>query len=80
MKFNFKSILSAFVVSLTLIGREIQYKIPNRLASQCYSMVGPVRQLCSMAPNNTNTMAAAAIAGSTLGFDATVGRLISDPK
>lgn len=30
---------------------------------------GPVRALCSLAPNNVNTMAAAAVAGHTLGMD-----------
>lgn len=30
---------------------------------------GPVRDLCPQAPNNVNTMAAAALAGHNLGFD-----------
>ena len=38
---------------------------------------GPIRDLCHLAPNNTNTMACAAIVG--LGFDETIGQLISDP-
>ncbi|KAL7640546.1 UNVERIFIED_CONTAM: hypothetical protein RMT77_008821 [Armadillidium vulgare] len=41
---------------------------------------GPVRGLCSLAPNNTNTMAAAAIAGHNLGFDGVVGCLVADPS
>lgn len=41
---------------------------------------GPVRQLCSMAPNNVNTMAAACIAASNLGFDGVTGVLVADPK
>ena len=41
---------------------------------------GPVRPLCSLAPNNVNTMAAAAIAASNLGLDQVTGRLISDPR
>ena len=57
---------------------------------------GPVRQLCPLAPNNVNTvsptvtscsrswtfiqMAAAAVAATNLGFDKTVGRLVSDPS
>jgi len=41
---------------------------------------GPVRQVCSLAPNNVNTMAAAALAGYSLGFDGTIGCLISDPN
>ena len=41
---------------------------------------GPVRGLCPLAPQNVNTMAAACIAGHTLGFDKTIGRLCSDPS
>jgi len=41
---------------------------------------GPVRQLCPLAPNNVNTMAAAAVAASNLGFDKVLGRLVSDPN
>ena len=40
---------------------------------------GPVRALCPLAPNNVNTMAAAALAANTLGFDGVCGRLISNP-
>ena len=41
---------------------------------------GPVRQLCPMAPNNVNTMAAACVAAKNLGFDKVVGKLVSDPR
>ena len=41
---------------------------------------GPVRPLCSLAPNNVNTMAAAAIAANNLGLDKVIGKLVSDPK
>ncbi|KHN78906.1 Putative L-aspartate dehydrogenase [Toxocara canis] len=41
---------------------------------------GPVRALCSLAPSNVNTMAAAALAAHTLGFDLTRAKLISDPS
>ncbi len=41
---------------------------------------GPVRQLCPLAPNNVNTMAAAAIAARSLGFDNVVGKLVADPR
>nr|ACO10686.1 L-aspartate dehydrogenase [Caligus rogercresseyi] len=41
---------------------------------------GPIRELCSLAPNNVNTMAAAAVAAHNLGFDQVRGRLISDPR
>jgi len=41
---------------------------------------GSVRQLCPQAPNNVNTMACAAMACHTLGFDGTVGRLVADSR
>ena len=41
---------------------------------------GPVRPLCSLAPNNVNTMAAASVAAHNLGLDLVIGRLVSDPK
>jgi len=41
---------------------------------------GSVRELCPLAPNNVNTMAAAAVAASNLGFDGVCGRIIADPK
>jgi len=41
---------------------------------------GPVRPLCSLAPNNVNTMAAAAIAANNLGLDKVIGKLVSDPN
>ncbi|XP_063396529.1 aspartate dehydrogenase domain-containing protein-like [Mytilus trossulus] len=41
---------------------------------------GPVRDLCPLAPNNVNTMAAAALAAHNLGFDKVQGSIIADPK
>ena len=41
---------------------------------------GPVRALAPMAPSNTNTMAAAALAAHNLGMDGTIGRLVVDPS
>lgn len=41
---------------------------------------GPVRALCPLAPNNVNTMAAAAVAAHNLGFDGVRARLVSDPS
>lgn len=41
---------------------------------------GSVRQLCPLAPNNVNTMACAAIAGSCLGFDKVKARLVADKQ
>lgn len=40
---------------------------------------GSVRGLCPLAPNNVNTMAAAAMAAHNLGFDGVKGCLIADP-
>jgi len=40
---------------------------------------GSVRELCPLAPNNVNTMAAAAVAAYNLGFDGVRGRIIADP-
>ena len=41
---------------------------------------GPVRDLCPLAPNNVNTMAAAAMAAPSLGFDGVQARLIADRR
>ncbi|XP_071531093.1 aspartate dehydrogenase domain-containing protein-like [Panulirus ornatus] len=41
---------------------------------------GSVRGLCPLAPNNVNTMAAAAMAAHNLGFDGVQGSLIADPQ
>ena len=42
---------------------------------------GPVRALCPLAPNNVNTMAAAALAAhETLGFDGVRARLVADTR
>uniref|UniRef100_UPI00398F30F3 aspartate dehydrogenase domain-containing protein isoform X2 n=1 Tax=Pristiophorus japonicus TaxID=55135 RepID=UPI00398F30F3 len=41
---------------------------------------GPVRDLCPLAPNNVNTMAAAAMAAHNLGFDRVQGCLVADPS
>ncbi|KAK2498458.1 hypothetical protein MC885_010582 [Smutsia gigantea] len=39
---------------------------------------GPVRGLCPFAPRNANTMAAAALAAPSLGFDHVIGVLVAD--
>ncbi|KAG9264261.1 putative L-aspartate dehydrogenase [Astyanax mexicanus] len=39
---------------------------------------GSVAELCPIAPNNVNTMAAAAIAATTLGFNGVTGEIVSD--
>ena len=41
---------------------------------------GPARGLAPLAPNNTNTIAAAALAAQNLGLDHTIGRLVCDPS
>ncbi|CAN0018574.1 unnamed protein product, partial [Bubo scandiacus] len=41
---------------------------------------GPLRPLCPLAPNNVNTMAAAAVAAPRLGFDGVCARLVADPS
>ncbi|XP_051896971.1 aspartate dehydrogenase domain-containing protein [Pristis pectinata] len=41
---------------------------------------GPVRSLCPLAPNNVNTMAAAAVAAHSLGFDRVQCCLVADPS
>ena len=40
---------------------------------------GPYRPLAELAPNNTNTIAAAALAAHNLGMDRTIGRLVASP-
>ncbi|XP_023562492.1 putative L-aspartate dehydrogenase isoform X1 [Octodon degus] len=41
---------------------------------------GPVRGLCPFAPRNSNTMAAAALAAPSLGFDNVIGVLVADVR
>ncbi|XP_074423630.1 aspartate dehydrogenase domain-containing protein [Larus michahellis] len=41
---------------------------------------GPLRPLCPLAPNNVNTMAAAAVAAPGLGFDGVRACLVADPS
>ncbi|KAM6224739.1 aspartate dehydrogenase domain-containing protein [Rhynchocyon petersi] len=49
-----------------------------RTAPRTVLYEGPVRGLCPWAPRNSNTMAAAALAAPSLGFDRVVGVLVSD--
>ena len=42
-------------------------------------VTGPVSALCPLAPNNVNTMAAAAISAHNLGFDKVQGAIVADP-
>lgn len=49
--------------------------------SKCsFCFLGPIRELCSLAPNNVNTMAAAALAAHNLGFDKAQGCIVADPR
>lgn len=56
-------------------------ELNNQVSSSPVTLLeGPIRELCPLAPNNTNTMACAAVAGYCLGFDKVIGRLVSDPR
>ncbi|XP_004447661.1 aspartate dehydrogenase domain-containing protein isoform X4 [Dasypus novemcinctus] len=50
----------------------------QRPASRTVLYEGPVRGLCPFAPRNSNTMAAAALAAPSLGFDRVIGVLVAD--
>jgi len=52
--------------------------LPLDTAGPVVVYAGPVRPLCALAPNNVNTMAAAALAAHTLGFDQVQAKLIVD--
>ena len=68
-------------LSLKLEG-ELGVRIAEMLASGESGPVvlydGPTRKLCALAPNNVNTMAAAAIAAPSLGFDGVEACLVAD--
>jgi len=53
---------------------ELASKMPKE--GSCVLFEGPVRELCPLAPNNVNTMATLALFG--IGFDKTIGKLVSD--
>jgi aspartate dehydrogenase len=57
-------------------------KLMESVQSNCAVEVfrGSVRSLCPLAPNNVNTMAAAALAAHTLGFDGVQAVLVADPR
>lgn len=58
----------------------MQARLATGLTGEFVLYEGPVRALCGLAPNNVNTMAAAALAAHTLGFDGTVARLVMDTE
>lgn len=62
------------------VGEYFYYQILFLLPSILLPFSGPVRALCSLAPNNVNTMAGASIAAHNLGFDGVTARLVADPK
>jgi aspartate dehydrogenase len=70
--------------ALTTEGETVLYDGTNFLARSVYmsdvSHIGPVRDLCALAPNNVNTMAAASIAAVNLGFGQVRARLVADPR
>ncbi|XP_066845491.1 aspartate dehydrogenase domain-containing protein isoform X2 [Anser cygnoides] len=55
------------VAAVAAGGREVLYE-------------GPLRPLCPLAPNNVNTMVAAAVAAPSLGFDGVRACLVADPS
>lgn len=75
-------------LKITMTKHPNSFKLDGRLAEVDLSAIrehtvlyeGPIRQLCPMAPNNVNTMAAAALAAHTLGFDKVIGVLVADPS
>ena len=58
-----------------------EYELGQR-SGETILFEGPVRELCPLAPNNVNTMAAAALAAreSNIGLDEAVGCLVCDPS
>jgi len=80
LKVTMKKHPSAFRLSGQLHERNQRLMNSSDEGSALVLYEGPVRELCALAPNNVNTMAAAAVAGHNLGFDKVVGRLISDVR
>jgi aspartate dehydrogenase len=62
------------------LGKRVQALLDAGAGGETVLYSGPVRALCPLAPNNVNTMAVAAIAAHTLGFDGVQGVLVSDPS
>ncbi|KAH3877571.1 aspartate dehydrogenase domain-containing protein-like [Dreissena polymorpha] len=58
----------------------LKRKLLEANGGACVLYDGPVRELCPLAPNNVNTMAAAAVAAHNLGFDKTMGSIVADPS
>ncbi|KAL3856234.1 hypothetical protein ACJMK2_011011 [Sinanodonta woodiana] len=75
-------------LKVTMTKHPTSFKLEEPLKSKLASMTGndavtlfdgPVCDLCPLAPNNVNTMAAAAVAAHNLGFDKVQGSIIADP-
>lgn len=66
--------------SLKLVGEDINRKLQSAYDTKAPVVLydGPVRDLCPQAPNNVNTMAAAAVAAHNLGFDGVYGCIVAD--
>lgn len=62
------------------IAGKMEARLASGLKGEYVLYEGPVRDLCSLAPNNVNTMAAGALAAHNLGFDGTVARLVMDTE
>lgn len=60
------------------LGERVAAMLAEGTAGEIVLYDGPVRPLCALAPNNVNTMAAAAIAAPALGFDGVRARLVAD--
>jgi aspartate dehydrogenase len=60
-----------------LIQKLREYQNDSNAQGEFVVYEGPVRTLCPLAPNNVNTMATAALAAHSLGFDAVKARLIA---
>lgn len=60
-----------------LIQKLREYENDSNAQGEFVVYEGPVRTLCPLAPNNVNTMATAALAAHSLGFDVVKARLVA---
>ncbi|KAA0184284.1 hypothetical protein HAZT_HAZT002505 [Hyalella azteca] len=75
-------------LKITMKKHPSSFKLVGDLQKTCASVraeavtlyEGRVRELCAVAPNNVNTMAAAAVAAHNLGFDGVQAKLVADPQ
>ncbi|KAM4013191.1 aspartate dehydrogenase domain-containing protein isoform 3-T3 [Anomaloglossus baeobatrachus] len=85
---RFLSAANLLGLKITMTKHPKSFKLEGKLSEKDLSTMqdrtvlyeGPIRQLCPMAPNNVNTMAAASLAAHTLGFDKVIGVLVADPS